>query len=1055
MRRLLEYLWGLIMAVRLRLRGSPAVAPVSDITLSANSIAENASANTVVGQLSNNLGISVTYAVTDNSDFTVSDGGVGTTVNLIRSGTGTLTEGVSESVTIRATAPGASAYDENFSITVTAAGADTPLGVITVTETSGGTKTNEIASIGFPLNDTALDTQPYLRLWTATGSVGSDTPNAVVNAYQVDYDSTDPTTAKRWARLTFVIPSLTANATVRFVVCASDTAPPTGTAITASDITTAETSCDIAYDIAGTSYSVTTDTIFGAGTDVFSKTAARVISASAGPFRTTLYGDAPPKNAGTSHASGDGLRTCVVGEFFKVGTAAVGGGNPITLGYIDIWTDNGDVERASPANYYYGLNIRRPTSLSDATLINSDDTDPDGNVIRYAYARSQPAVTLTATGFTSAASYQTWTIPSGAWAADILGAHIIGDGGAAVVITRNSNTSIEVYVYDASASLTSLTSGNWTIEGIGHAYGAPVTKRRVWIGNKPTHVAVWGSLSSAVTATTNAPLAYLASTQLGLNYQATTADVTHTMTALDGMRGTDGSRRPLTFRGPTAVNMGDINTAIGASGDADNIGPLPRSAVNGLAKWDANGRRKIFENAEYWSTIDYHIPARYSGSPSAGELGVTPRADNGTAYKWNNAISGGQLINPASPRFWPFDGDNAHHGAYFYVPWLLTGDLYWLIMQQRHFEYYGKVVLNPGYSGAGNDCTVWGDATGVLTEVGNNASTRMKAWCDRDATYTAIMTPDSISAKIVNAKSYLNTRNTKFMAAAKAYGPDDVLNQYSGAEEGWQNPGRTSFLYGAADAILGGTNFSESGFMLKFANIAMGIRRELNMTGADGDAFMTWLSYHIRDCGSDSGLVPDLMTNLYWVFMYDGNTFTTKPADAAGIYKNNCLIGAINTSGPPGAGFRRTPSGAITMSAASIGSARTITFASGYFDVGDTWYVGGYVYETTSGGVFKITSVNAAGTVLTGDVLIAFSGTSLTAANVRIPGPHPGDYIGDFENAANDGTGGQYSQFYKAACCVQKDAGNSAATMAANITYMEGRTGYVEAENHFNIAART
>lgn len=933
-------------------------------------------------------------------------------------------------------------------------GSDTALGVITVTETSGGTKTNEIVSIGFPMHEDWLATQPYLRVWTATGSVGSDTPNTVVDAYQVDYESTDPTSAKRAARLTFIIPSLTANSTVRFVVCASDTAPPTGTAITVSDITTAETSCDIAYDIAGTSYSVTTDTIFGAGTETFSKTAARCITASAGAFRTTLYGDVPPKNGGTSHASGDGLRTCVVGEFFKVGTGAVSGGNPITLGYIDIWTDNGDVERASPANYYYGLNIRRPTDLDDATLINSDDTDPDGNVIRYAYARSQPAETLTATGFTST-GYKTWTIPTGPWAADILGAHIIGDSGAAAVIKRNSDTSIDVYVYDASASSTSLTSGNWTIEGIGHAYGAPCTRRRVWIGNKPTHVAVWGSLSSAVTATTNAPLAFLASTKLGLNYQTATGSVTHTMTDLNLMRGTDGSRRPLTFRGAAGVLMGDVQTNIGASGDADAIGPLPRSATDGLAKFTSDGRRKIFENAEYWSSVHYHIPARYSGSPSAGELGVTPRADNGTAYKWNGAISGGQQLNSATPTFWPYDGDQAHHGAYFYIPWLLTMDLYWLIMQQRQNEYVGKVCLNPGYNGAGNDCTPWGDATGVLTTAyGGTNSTRMKAWADRDATYSAIMTPDSLSAKIANAKSYYNTRNEKYMAAAVAYGPDDVMAVHSGAEEGWQNVSITSFSYGAADAILGGTNYSESGFMTYFANYALGVRRELNMLGVDGGAYQTWLSYFIRDSGSSSDLVPDIMTNIYWLFLYDGTTFTTKPSDTAGIYKNNCLIGPINTSGPPGTDFKRTPSGAITLSAASIGTGRTMTFASGYFDLGDTWYVGGYVYETTSGGVFEITAVNGAGTVLTGDIIVAFSGTSLTASTVRIPGPHPDDYTGDHE-ALSDGTLRAYASFYKGAACLQKDAGNSAATMATIISYMEGRTSYAEYASNFYIAART
>lgn len=37
------------------------------------------------------------------------------------------------------------------------------------------------------------------------------------------------------------------------------------------------------------------------------------------------------------------------------------------------------------------------------------------------------------------------------------------------------------------------------------------------------------------------------------------------------------------------------------------------------------------------------------------------------------------------------------------------------------------------------------------------------------------MTPDSLSAKIVNAKSYLNTRNTKFMAAAKCTAQETTL----------------------------------------------------------------------------------------------------------------------------------------------------------------------------------------------------------------------------------------------------------------------------------------
>lgn len=144
MRRLLAYLWGLLMALRLRIRGASAAAtPVTDITLSANSIAENAAQGTVVGTLSNNLGISVSWEITDNSDFQLS-ASTGTTVTLQRSGTGTLTEGVNESVTIRATAPGASAYDENFSISVGAAESATFLFDMEFRNDGGSTASSQI-----------------------------------------------------------------------------------------------------------------------------------------------------------------------------------------------------------------------------------------------------------------------------------------------------------------------------------------------------------------------------------------------------------------------------------------------------------------------------------------------------------------------------------------------------------------------------------------------------------------------------------------------------------------------------------------------------------------------------------------------------------------------------------------------------------------------------------------------------------------------------------------------------------------------------------------------
>lgn len=145
---------------------APSVTPVSDITLSANSIAENAPQGTVVGTLSNNLGTSVSWAITDNSDFQLS-ASTGTTVTLQRSGTGTIAEGVSESVTIRATASGASAYDENFSVTVTEEVSETLLTTITLHNTSGGTipagAVTPMFGHPFKNSDIASGTYPQFR----------------------------------------------------------------------------------------------------------------------------------------------------------------------------------------------------------------------------------------------------------------------------------------------------------------------------------------------------------------------------------------------------------------------------------------------------------------------------------------------------------------------------------------------------------------------------------------------------------------------------------------------------------------------------------------------------------------------------------------------------------------------------------------------------------------------------------------------------------------------------------------------------------------------------
>ena len=139
------------MPVRWRVKpvgGGVTVPPVTDITLSASTVTDTATAGTTVGTLSNNLGISVSWSITDNTKFQLS-ASTGVTVDLQRSSTGTLTAGVGETVTIRATRSGTAPYDEAFSVSVTTGG-ESFLGYLTITNATAGAGTSVPFQIVWP-----------------------------------------------------------------------------------------------------------------------------------------------------------------------------------------------------------------------------------------------------------------------------------------------------------------------------------------------------------------------------------------------------------------------------------------------------------------------------------------------------------------------------------------------------------------------------------------------------------------------------------------------------------------------------------------------------------------------------------------------------------------------------------------------------------------------------------------------------------------------------------------------------------------------------------------
>ena len=149
-----------------------------------------------------------------------------------------------------------------------------------------------------------------------------------------------------------------------------------------------------------------------------------------------------------------------------------------------------------------------------------------------------------------------------------------------------------------------------------------------------------------------------------------------------------------------------------------------------------------------------------------------------------------------------------------------------------------------------------------------------------------------------------------------------------------------------------------------------------------------------------------------------------------------------------------SPTGTVTLSDATVGTGRTITFSTTPFAGGGTgtsaWYVNGFIRHT-GGGIAKITDVVSSSQV-TVDVITAFTTTTPTAANVRIPGPHPDDYDGS-ASALTGAANQQVTQFINCAKLFAKRGQDFSAIIAAEAA----RTGTNEnaIQANFVVNART
>jgi len=906
------------------------------------------------------------------------------------------------------------------------------LGFFTMTNNSTTSQSAESFQLAFPV----ASQSGSIRIYTSDTAGNSA---SALTTFGVDATSSDMTGAVR-LQIISGVSAISGSQTLKFWVYDSPTAPPTGTAISSASLLSTSWRISASVNIGGTTHIVDTNT-FGSATTSFS--ASQVVfhgAFMANPFRSCLVWSAPVQSGG------QGMRLWFHTYVSKTASGTVSAANALLPADTDLVIRNMDAVRVTPSNYYYGLTVARATSMTDGTLITTDQTDLDGNVTRMVYARSSPSATITLSdtnrGFVNISR------SAGSWDTDVLGAHIrpvtsSGTAGA-YVVSRTSGTTVSAYIY-STVSSTSFTSGNWAQEGVGHPYGSTWTMRVV-VGVMPTCAVAIGNHTNAVTPTTVAGMNYLSSVKAMNNYAFTASAVSFNMTDLNAMRA-DNAIRPFTQIGPEDWPMGDVETDIGQASDRADIGMNPSWAIDGIALPTGNGRRKMAENSGWYHCATYLGARRYSGSPAAGALGVVMRPDCGTQYSFDTRW--GTLINSVAS--WsPYDGDTGHEPGPHYLPYLYFGRLIYLERMQEATFYGVTSAQDPTYSGSGINQTPMGDATGVISSVWGANQQRSIAWTWRDLIYTTFCTPDSNNDLIYNAKScytaWMDNCWERLAWGMAAYTDQAAPNNFYTAD----GP-RWLGQFGNWQAF--------APWQTRYVDWVYNTAIELGLTGVTTSSFVNWMSIGYVGMSQNANVVADWLSTAYYVgcCAVDGNrTIISRVQNWTDTYQCWALW-------PPGyeestgGGNWRTASGTVTLSTTS--GTITVTAPGGFLNTGAFYdgavpILGGWAYGWNGvAGRGQITAVaNSSSFTINTSVTggQSFTTTSITGDNFHIPLPAPADKLPNGTLTGRDST---YMELYRLGGIFYMDRGIASAS--ACVTYIEGSVGFpATIKNKLNINSR-
>jgi hypothetical protein len=254
--------------------------------------------------------------------------------------------------------------------------------------------------------------------------------------------------------------------------------------------------------------------------------------------------------------------------------------------------------------------------------------------------------------------------------------------------------------------------------------------------------------------------AYLISTKAVPNYDQSVVMAESALADL-------GSQLTAPNTGP--MSIGPVMAAMGTTGGRPDIGPLPHWSVMYLLSGDKRARDAMLAAADGSGSWSSHYRDEKTGYPV--------RTDNDTnkyiSMHPNMANTGPLPVPRCAPSDTtqcqtPYAHDSAHQPSMVFLPYLLTGDYYYL-EELQFWSAFNPLETAPGYSGNGQGLVRWQQVRG-------------QAWSMRTLGHAAYITPDSHPLK-----NYFLTQldnNLEFYNKTYVIGNPNKLGVYDGSGDG-------------------------------------------------------------------------------------------------------------------------------------------------------------------------------------------------------------------------------------------------------------------------------